>query len=592
MASKKNKKQQQGQRNQQSVAHGIKTGDELTLDIESLAGGSGRSAGSGVAKLDGLVVFVEGALPDSQVAAKVTAIKSDFVEAKIERIISPSPDTAVAPCPFFRPQGGGCGGCKLLGMTYEAQLREKQAQVELAFAALATAHGALIHPITAASEDDRVRHRNRVDFAASARQYIPPPMGGSAFGAQIQDAVKAARATGAKARGSGDASGRGIFLGLRPAGVSDAVIDVNECLLPSPAAAEVYSEIRNWLLTSEDGQRIRAWDNAAQEGFLRELTLRSGAVGLETEAKDAMAEEVMVHLITASSQPHLLQPLADFLWTKFGETGEVGEQSRGSKAVGGTRVVGVLNGVCAPKHRVPAPHNMEASHVLHGQDFQYMKLRGLGFKVSAASFFQTCTPQAEKLYHLIEDYVVAALSEDCKQRAVIYDLFCGTGSIGLCLAAHALEGGEGEPAMPWSGAQESKAGGEGGRVGRGHVYGFELVPEAVEDARRNALANGLSDSASFYVGDLARILSDYSMLEAPDVIVTDPPRAGMPLQCVKDMVRLGAPSIVYVSCNVATQVRDIRLLAELGGYQLVKAQAVDMFPHTPHMESVALLRKQ
>eukprot|EP00802_Teleaulax_amphioxeia_P032355 Tamp_36316.p1 GENE.Tamp_36316~~Tamp_36316.p1 ORF type:complete len:122 (-),score=28.51 Tamp_36316:7-372(-) len=118
-----------------------------------------------------------------------------------------------------------------------------------------------------------------------------------------------------------------------------------------------------------------------------------------------------------------------------------------------------------------------------------------------------------------------------------------------------------------------------------------MVAEAVEDARANAVNNGLDKRTSFFVGDLASVLKDYSHLPPPDIVITDPPRGGMPPGCVDDMIRLGASAIIYVSCNIVTQQRDIELLAQKGGYELKMVQAVDMFPNTPHMESVALLEK-
>lgn len=250
--------------NQQRVAaaHTVKRGDTMTVDILSLAGGSGKSAGSGVAKVDGLIVFVEGALPGSRVEVKVTDVKRGYVEASIVCLLMPSPDAAPAPCPFFRSQGSGCGGCKLLGMSYEAQLREKQTQVDKVFATAENStvvRPIILHPIIAAAPPDRQQHRNRVDYAFSARQWLPPPEGASAFGGEVLESQAPARATGATGRASSSLPGRdaaaraAVFLGLRPSGITgaDAVVDVDSCLLPSQTAGAIYSDIRAWLRNTE-----------------------------------------------------------------------------------------------------------------------------------------------------------------------------------------------------------------------------------------------------------------------------------------------------------------------------------------------------
>ena len=208
----------QGEENQcrAAASHGIKPGHTLVVATESLAGGSSKGSGSGVAKVDGLIIFVAGALPGAKVECKVTAVKRDYLEAGILQILSPSPDTTESPCPLFRSHGAGCGGCKLLGMTYEAQLREKQAQVDQVFASWAAENGTTVHQIIAAAPEDRLQHRNRVDFAASARAYLPPPEGGPAFGAEIKEAPPVARrVTGMSVAQNSEPS---MFLGLRPLG--------------------------------------------------------------------------------------------------------------------------------------------------------------------------------------------------------------------------------------------------------------------------------------------------------------------------------------------------------------------------------------
>jgi len=176
------------------------------------------------------------------------------------------------------------------------------------------------------------------------------------------------------------------------------------------------------------------------------------------------------------------------------------------------------------------------------------------FKISPKSFFQTNTKQAEKLYGIAGDF--AALTG----KETVYDLYCGTGSIGIFMSKGAKK-----------------------------IIGVELIEDAITDARENAALNNITH-AEFFAGDVIKICNDefFSVHGRPDVIITDPPRAGMHEKLVIKLLEIAAPAIVYVSCNTATQARDIALLAEK--YIVEKIQPVDMFPHTHHIECVALLK--
>jgi len=180
-------------------------------------------------------------------------------------------------------------------------------------------------------------------------------------------------------------------------------------------------------------------------------------------------------------------------------------------------------------------------------------LGGLEFIISPKSFFQTNSRQAEKLYEVVKDF--AGLSG----HEIVYDLYCGTGSIGLFVSEKAQK-----------------------------IVGVEVIEEAVEDAKRNAERNGISH-ASFFAGDVIKVCNDsfFDSHGRPDLVITDPPRAGMHEKLVNKLLDMEAPRIVYVSCNSATQARDLALLA--AKYKVEKVQPVDMFPHTHHIESVALL---
>jgi 23S rRNA (uracil1939-C5)-methyltransferase len=183
-------------------------------------------------------------------------------------------------------------------------------------------------------------------------------------------------------------------------------------------------------------------------------------------------------------------------------------------------------------------------------------LEDFAFKISPKSFFQTNSKQAERLYQVTRDFA------ELTGKEVVYDLYCGTGSIGIFCSKQAKK-----------------------------IVGVEFVADAIEDAKENASMNNLTDTA-FFAGDVIDICDDlfFETHGKPDVIITDPPRAGMHEKLVRKLLEMEAPTIVYVSCNPATQARDLALLDEK--YKVTKIQPVDMFPHTLHIENVVQLKRK
>jgi 23S rRNA (uracil1939-C5)-methyltransferase len=194
--------------------------------------------------------------------------------------------------------------------------------------------------------------------------------------------------------------------------------------------------------------------------------------------------------------------------------------------------------------------------VYHGKGYVTEKLGDLQFMISPKSFFQTNTRQAENLYSVAKEFAGLTGNE------IVYDLYCGTGSIGIFVSDKAKK-----------------------------IIGVEVVEDAIEDAKKNAALNDIQH-AHFFAGDVIKICNDdfFAQHGKPDVVITDPPRAGMHEKLVNKLLEMESPKIVYVSCNTATQARDIALLAEK--YTVEKVRAVDMFPHTHHIECVALLTLQ
>lgn len=249
----------------------------------------------------------------------------------------------------------------------------------------------------------------------------------------------------------------------------------------------------------------------------------------------------MVNFVTSSYKPEMLEPLVE----KISIISEV---------------VSVMNNVNTSVGNTSVG---EQEYTLYGKSTISEVLRGLTFHISANSFFQTNSYQAEVLYKLIEDF--ADLKGD--QSEIVLDLFCGTGTIGLTLARRVK-----------------------------HVYGYEVVEEAISDARRNAIINGIHN-ATFVRGDLNKIDDNFGKdFPRPDIVISDPNRPGMHLKLIKYLLKLKASRIIYISCNPATCSRDLDYLCHglleknlTGCYRLKSVQPVDMFPHTPHIECICVL---
>jgi 23S rRNA (uracil1939-C5)-methyltransferase len=248
--------------------------------------------------------------------------------------------------------------------------------------------------------------------------------------------------------------------------------------------------------------------------------------------RNTLKGEVMVILSFYEDKPDKIKNLMEFIGEKFPR-------------------INALMYVINPKGN-DTFHDLDVK-TYSGKDHIIEEIENLRFKIGPKSFFQTNTLQAIKLYMTARDF--AGLTGD----ETVYDLYTGTGTIALFLAQHCKK-----------------------------VVGIEYVSEAVEDAKANAALNAIFN-ASFIAGDIKNVLNDEftDSCGKPDVMMIDPPRAGMHGDVIREILRLLPRKIVYVSCNPATQSRDIQLLSEK--YRLIKAQPVDMFPHTYHVENVVLM---
>jgi 23S rRNA (uracil1939-C5)-methyltransferase len=439
-------------------------GDEIELTIDRLAHG-----GAGVARTDGYVVFVRGAVPGDRVRARVGRSKRSFAEADTVELLEPSPDRVepVAPHP----------GAPWQVLPYELQLREKEDQVRDALARIGRFENPPVEPIVPAVE--ALRYRNKLEYS---------------FGE--------------------DDDGE-LVLGFHRPGRFDVIDDVPLDILASERVDALREAVKAWCRT----EGLSVWDRRAQQGLLRNLVVREGRRTGQLQAR----------LVTSPGSSFRVDELAaatpadSFLWTRAAGVAETTRE-------GETQVV------------------KGAAHLEE-------ELSGLRFRISPDAFFQTNTEMAERLYGAAVE--LAGLSG----RERVLDLFCGIGTIALVLALDA-----------------------------GEVWGIEIVEEAVADAIENARLNGV-DNTNFFAGDVR--LAMRPLLERsgrPDVVVVDPPRAGLSQKVVRRVLEAGADRIVYVSCNPTTLAPNARQMAD-AGYALRAVRPVDMFPQTPHIECVALLER-
>ncbi|MGE4291293.1 MAG: 23S rRNA (uracil(1939)-C(5))-methyltransferase RlmD [Desulfovibrio sp.] len=440
--------------------------------VESLAYG-----GRGVARVDGRVVFVERAVPGQKVRARLTKVKKRFAEAEFVEQVSPSPEAAEPFCRHF----GECGGCLLQQLSYEAQLREKGAQVVETMRRIGGVEFSEVLP--AVGSPKTRAYRNKMEFAF-------------------------------------EGAGAGLALGLRVRG-GKRVVDVPGCGLMTDKAIEIVREAGEFC--RETG--VPSWSPKNRKGFWRHLVVRQSRED----------QRILVHLITSLERDHYeaAAALGQYLVAEVGANGFVHSTRKSAQelAFGERRIFGLGQELLTERIRIAE--------------------RDLLFNISANAFFQPNTDTAEILYATALDF--AGLSGHER----VLDLYSGAGGFALALAATA----------------ES-------------VLGLEMIEAAVLDARKNAEANSLTN-CEFQVADLDGGTEEPIRLPQADVVVCDPPRGGMSAPLVAALKQMAPERIVAVSCDPPALARDMALL----GYEPVRLVAVDQFPHTAHVECVALLQR-
>ncbi len=482
----------------------MKRGDILEFKIEKYAfEGKGivrvHKEGSDEKK-SGYVVFVNGAYPGDKVEARITKTKKSFAEAVTEKILSPSPFRIEARCKYF----GICGGCKQQDLNYPVQLSYKHEQVKEIFEKLGG--------LTDFDMDDIVPsekifyYRNKMEYSFADKRWLTKQ--------EIE---------------SGEAFDKDFALGLHVPGVYDKVLDIDECFLQSPLSNDILNFTRKFFKE----KNIPVYSTKTHQGYLRNLVIKQSH---RSSGQPGNKKELMVNLVTADENDELMKAWSDLLIQKFPE------------------ITTIINNINLKKAAVALG---DYEKVYYGDGYIYDYIGKYKFRISANSFFQTNTLQAENLYNTALEFA------DLRGDEIVYDLYSGAGTIAIYLSGKVKE-----------------------------VYAFESVESAVKDAEENATINDIKN-VSFITADLYKSflpLVEEKKLPKPDKVIIDPPRSGMHKNSVADIINLSPERIVYVSCNPTTQVRDIKMLTE-AGYKLLMIRPVDMFPHTYHIENVALLLK-
>ena len=473
-----------------------------------------------------VVIFVPFCVPGDVVDLRVIRKKHNYWDAEVARFIRYSEVRQEPMCQHF----GTCGGCKWQQLPYPEQLKMKQAQVIDQLTRIGKVELPECMPILGSKKTQE--YRNKLDFGCANRRYLTRE--------EIQSLPKE----------EGESLKDIPAMGFHITGAFDKILPIEKCWLMDDLHNQIRNSAREYAL--EHG--LSFFDLRQQTGLLRDVIIRCSNTGEWMVIVQFKFPENQSNL-NNQSNPTLPEEAKGFL------------QFLGDKFPQISALLWVDNQKCNDTFGdLPI-------HVFKGNDHILLEMEGLKFKVGPKSFYQTNTGQAYELYKVARRFAFEDISEysdyseysedsDNTEKPLVYDLYTGTGTIANFVAKKARQ-----------------------------VIGIEYVPEAIEDAKVNSEINHIGNTL-FYAGDMKDILNDEFIREhgRPDVIITDPPRAGMHPDVVDVILKAEPRRIVYVSCNPATQARDLQLMDVK--YRVAAIQPVDMFPHTPHVENVVLLIKK
>ena len=556
--------------------------------------------GEGIGKADGFTLFVKDAVVGDTVEARIVKVKKNYAYARLEKVLKPSPFRVEAKCACHRQ----CGGCQLQTLSYEKQLEFKDRKIRDSLTRIGGFAPEYVdsHMEPIVGMEEPFRYRNKAQYPV---------------GTDKNDRIVT-----------------GFY-----AGRTHSIISNTDCLL----GTEENKEILNSILEYMRENQVSAYDEVNGTGLVRHILIRKGFASGEImvclvinrnmtqlsggrkrkdshagrEIKDSgkenrqgigkvkengrnteeawqvngrktvavrrasEAEQERLHQLSEVKQERTYQASERDLGSAGGigaKVQQVNEPQKEQEYLPGQKaLIGKLAGF-KNMTSVSVSINTEKTNVIMGKEIHTLwgsdtisdtihvrdmtqagypfTGKGLTFRISPLSFYQVNPGQTEKLYSLALQYAGLTGAE------TVWDLYCGIGTISLFLAGSARK-----------------------------VYGVEIVPQAIADARENAARNGIGN-AEFFVGKAEEVLADFyegnESEEKPDVIVVDPPRKGCDERCLEAMLKVQPERIVYVSCDPATLARDLRILCD-GGYGIERVRGVDQFGMTVHVETVCLL---
>lgn len=512
----------------------VTEGQTVELEITDMT-----DDGKGLGRLSGLAIFVAGAVPGDKVSTRITRLKKRYALAETITLLEASAVRVQPPCPYYKD----CGGCSMLELSYDEQLRIKRKNIITKLERIGALEDPTVREVVGAvdtigADGGQAEQIGRPGKSEEFEETGQPEQIESA-GGTASEAFDSMLRYRNKAEFAVAMTSAGPLVGFNKRG-SNKIVDCTDCLLQKRATMAAANAIRNLL----QDKLISVYDVRHGKGFLRGFTIKvcegTGEMMLiftGTAKHLPNAEKVIytisdaIDAVSTEAEPYFLQSVV----VEVNKAKDVREPATAYEVVAGSNTVTDITD------------------------------DGMKFEISAPAFYQVNTKQMSKLYAKVREYACL------KGGETIFDLYCGIGTIGLSMATQA-----------------------------GMIIGIESVKNAVIDANRNAVINGIVN-ARYYTGRAEHVMPrlldkedklfvDYIDENAPKIAILDPPRAGCDEALLRAVASCEVDKIVYVSCNPGTLARDIKLLGELG-YEFVEATPVDMFVATMHVECIALIQR-
>ena len=512
----------------------VTEGQTVELEITDMT-----DDGKGLGRLSGLAIFVAGAVPGDKVSTRITRLKKRYALAETITLLEASAVRVQPPCPYYKD----CGGCSMLELSYDEQLRIKRKNIITKLERIGALEDPTVREVVGAvdtigADGGQAGQIGRPGKSEEFEETGQPEQIESA-GGTASEAFDSMLRYRNKAEFAVAMTSAGPLVGFNKRG-SNKIVDCTDCLLQKRATMAAANAIRNLL----QDKLISVYDVRHGKGFLRGFTIKvcegTGEMMLiftGTAKHLPNAEKVIytisdaIDAVSTEAEPYFLQSVV----VEVNKAKDVCEPATAYEVVAGSNTVTDITD------------------------------DGMKFEISAPAFYQVNTKQMSKLYAKVREYACL------KGGETIFDLYCGIGTIGLSMATQA-----------------------------GMIIGIESVKNAVIDANRNAVINGIVN-ARYYTGRAEHVMPrlldkedklfvDYIDENAPKIAILDPPRAGCDEALLRAVASCEVDKIVYVSCNPGTLARDIKLLGELG-YEFVEATPVDMFVATMHVECIALIQR-